>query len=189
MKQLLELLLLILIGTDITSTQIYERQQQALAEAAEKAKNAAKIATPTNPAPTNTPESTPIEAPTDSTKSTPGALEQFEIVGLNLDLTISLVLTIIFALAYFYRFQTRTVFDLIVGGCFELVTKLQKETLPLVRQYFLMPISYTFMVILGSNLAGLIPYAFTATSSFVVAFYNSASNFIMINLICVLQHR
>jgi len=179
MKELLGILILIFIGTDITNGQERDRQRQA---AAEKAKNIL-----TNPQPTSTPN--PESIPTDSTKSTPGALEQFEIVGLNLDLTIALVLSIIFTLAYFYRFQTRTVFDLIVGGCFELVTKLQKETLPLVRQYFLMPISYTFVVILGSNLAGLIPYAFTATSSFVVAFYNSASNFIMINLICVLQHR
>lgn len=50
-------------------------------------------------------------------------------------------------------------------------------------------ISVIFVFVLFSNLIGLIPYSFTATSHLIVTFTLSFSIFIGINLICIQRHR
>lgn len=50
-------------------------------------------------------------------------------------------------------------------------------------------ISVVFTFVLFSNLIGLIPYSFTATSHLIVTFSLSFSIFIGINIICVQRHR
>ena len=50
-------------------------------------------------------------------------------------------------------------------------------------------ISVVFTFVLFSNLIGLIPYSFTATSHLIVTFSLSFSIFIGINIICIQRHR
>lgn len=50
-------------------------------------------------------------------------------------------------------------------------------------------ISVVFTFVLFSNLIGLIPYSFTATSHLIVTFSLSLSIFIGINIICIQTHR
>ena len=50
-------------------------------------------------------------------------------------------------------------------------------------------ISVIFTFVLFSNLIGLIPYSFTATSHLIVTFTLSFSIFIGINIICIQKHR
>jgi ATP synthase subunit 6 len=50
-------------------------------------------------------------------------------------------------------------------------------------------ISVVFTFVLFSNLIGLIPYSFTATSHLIVTFSLSFSIFIGINIICIQTHR
>ena len=56
------------------------------------------------------------------------------------------------------------------------------------QQYFAV-IFFLFSMIATMNMVGLIPYAFTATSGFIVTFFLSAMHFIGILIIGVVRHR
>jgi F-type H+-transporting ATPase subunit a len=69
-----------------------------------------------------------------------------------------------------------------------MVANLAESNIRLTKQVYFPLLFYIFMLILVSNLVGMIPFSYTVTSSFIFTFYLSLALFIGINLIGIYQH-
>ncbi len=129
-------------------------------------------------------------------------LEQFEIVRLTwqslacshiiTNFTIVLALNsffISFFLSFFFKETAYNIWTFILKNIYEIVKSIVKNNTTLARYQYFSVLFYLFIFILVSNLAGLIPYSFTLTSSFIVTFFLASTHFIGINLIGVFQQK
>lgn len=134
-------------------------------------------------------------------------LDQFEIfslffywAGINMPVGTSVVtnLTVILLFNVFLiRLMFSAVFDrgnfnvweFIMREIYDLVKSIVKSNTSLKRNQYFSILFYLFIFILVSNLVGLIPYSFTATSSFVITFFLALSYFIGINIVGIFQQQ
>jgi ATP synthase subunit 6 len=129
-------------------------------------------------------------------------LEQFEILGfggshsgfstLFSNLSIFMLLNAILLTAFLklvYNRGTFNIWDLLLTSIYGLVKGILKSNINLKRSQYFSILFFLFTFIFLANLTGLIPYSFTATSSFVITFFLASTHFIGINLIGVTQHR
>lgn len=77
----------------------------------------------------------------------------------------------------------------IVNTLCTLVKSIVEENLNIKKQQYFTVILYLFFTILITNLIGLVPFAFTVTSSFGVTFFIALTHFIGVNLIGTTRHR
>ncbi len=107
-------------------------------------------------------------------------------------------LTIILLLNVFLiRLMFSTIFDrgnfnvweFLMREIYDLVKSIVKSNTSLKRNQYFSILFFLFIFILVSNLVGLIPYSFTATSSFVITFFLALSYFIGINIIGIFEHK
>jgi ATP synthase subunit 6 len=130
-------------------------------------------------------------------------LEQFDVIQLfpsisyaltNLTLILFLNLGIFAFLIYstIYPNQTHSTSPSVVSdlirGIYDMVANLAESNIRLTKQVYFPLLFYIFMLILVSNLVGMIPFSYTVTSSFIFTFYLSLALFIGINLIGIYQH-
>ena len=71
---------------------------------------------------------------------------------------------------------------------YQMVADISSGNIRLHKQVHFPLLFYLFMFIVISNLVGLIPYAFTITSSFAVTFFLSLGLFLGINILSFYQH-
>jgi len=134
-------------------------------------------------------------------------LDQFELLalffywsGINMPVGASVItnLTIILLLNVFLiRLMFSTIFDrgnfnvweFLMREIYDLVKSIVKSNTSLKRNQYFSILFFLFIFILVSNLVGLIPYSFTATSSFVITFFLALSYFIGINIIGIFEHK
>jgi F-type H+-transporting ATPase subunit a len=64
-----------------------------------------------------------------------------------------------------------------------------KENLAISKQQYFSVIFYLFLTLFFANLVGMLPFAFTITSSFVVTFFLALTHFVAINLIAAVRHQ
>jgi F-type H+-transporting ATPase subunit a len=107
----------------------------------------------------------------------------------NLSLILFFVLTFLAFFGLIYIQVGYTNVHYFFEGTFKLVKNILRENLNIKKQQYFAIVFYLFLVILLSNLVGLIPYSFTITSSFIVTFFIALTHFIGINLIGVVQHQ
>ena len=140
-------------------------------------------------------------------------LEQFELISLlpmtflNFDFSITNLLIINFimlmffiTLVYFIGFNIKNLdnksfylvpnsWQIFVETLYDVVSQLLFDNINLEGEKYFPYISMIFLYILFSNLIGLIPYSFTATSHIVVTFTLSFSIFIGVNIIGFQKHK
>jgi len=130
-------------------------------------------------------------------------LEQFDVIQLfpsisyaltNLTLILLLNLLICGFLIYatIYPNQTHSTSPSIIAdlvrNIYEMLANLAESNIRLSKQVYFPILFYLFMLILVSNLVGMIPFSYTVTSSFIFTFYLALALFIGINLIGIYQH-
>jgi ATP synthase subunit 6 len=130
-------------------------------------------------------------------------LEQFDVIQLFPSISFALTnLTLILALnflilgfliyATIYPNQTHSTSPSVVGdlvrNIYEMLANLAESNIRLSKQVYFPILFYIFMLILISNLVGMIPFSYTVTSSFIFTFYLALALFTGINLIGVYQH-
>jgi ATP synthase subunit 6 len=123
-------------------------------------------------------------------------LEQFDVLSLlptgsltNLWLLLALNFVLMEIALGLYTVNVRTNYDFVLRALYQLVRGVVKENLYIRKQQYFSVIFYLFLTILLANLAGMIPFSFTITSSFVVTFFLAATHFIGINHIAVVKHQ
>lgn len=124
-------------------------------------------------------------------------LEQFEVVpfiGTSLAITnLSLVFIVLIVIFFYwfsiYDFRIRTRYDFLLNFFYNLVFSITRENLYIRKQQYFSVLFYLFLVILGANLIGMLPYSFTSTSSFVVTFFIALMHFIAINHLAAVTHK
>jgi len=115
-------------------------------------------------------------------------LEQFELTDIFgvLNTSSILVLVIITSLTILRSFELDTLMISVVGNIVNTLTsvlsKLALESLNMAKQYYVLQLIFLFQAIFLLNLSGLIPFAFTVTSSFITTFLLAAMYFIFINI-------
>lgn len=126
-------------------------------------------------------------------------LEQFEVVPVLISNDIirlnSLAITwsagvVILALVFgkyshnlYTKYQART------KALYRLVKSVAQENLYITKQQYFRPIIFLFATILVLNLIGLLPFAFTVTSSFAVTLFLATTHFTGVNLIGITGQR
>ena len=130
-------------------------------------------------------------------------LEQFDVIQLfpsisyaltNLTLILFLNLLIFGFLIYatIYPNQSHSTSPSVVGdlvrNVYEMLATLAESNIRLSKQVYFPILFYIFLLILISNLVGMIPFSYTVTSSFVFTFYIALALFTGINLIGIYQH-
>src|SRR5260370_4443 len=130
-------------------------------------------------------------------------LEQFDVIqllpsisysltNLTLILLMNLLLFGFLVYATTYPNQTHSTSPSIVGdlvrNIYEMIANLAESNIRLSKQVYFPILFYIFMLILVSNLVGMIPFSYTVTSSFVFTFYIALALFTGINLIGIYQH-
>lgn len=93
------------------------------------------------------------------------------------------ILLILHLVLYSAIWKEYTKLQAIVGAVKNIVTNILKENLPLKNQPYFAIIFFLFLNILACNLVGLLPFAYTITSSFIVTAQFSMMHFFGINLI------
>ena len=140
-------------------------------------------------------------------------LEQFELISLlpitflNFDFSITnlliiniIVLILFIFVVYFLCLNTSDLnnksfylvpnsWQVFVETLYDVVSQLLFDNINLEGEKYFPYISMIFLYILFSNLIGLIPYSFTATSHIVVTFSLSFSIFIGVNIIGFQKHK
>ena len=124
-------------------------------------------------------------------------LEQFEVLALpligagltNLSLLLALNITIMFLWFGTYTTQISNNYDFTLRTLYYLVRAMLKENLYIKKQQYFTVLFYLFFTILLANLAGMIPYSFTITSSFIVTFFLALAHFVGINFLAVFKHQ
>jgi ATP synthase subunit 6 len=77
----------------------------------------------------------------------------------------------------------------ILRSLYNLVCSILRENLSIYKQQYFTVLFYLFGVLLLANLVGLLPYSFTATSSFVVTLFLALTHFLGVNIIGVTRHQ
>lgn len=140
-------------------------------------------------------------------------LEQFQIVSLfsiklfSFDFSITNLVLVNFLVLFFFIFivvsfssngnrleETSFFFipntwQVLVEVIYEASSQLLFDNINIEGEKYFPFISVIFSFILFSNLIGLVPYSFTATSHLIVTFTLSLSIFIGINIICIKRHK
>lgn len=122
-------------------------------------------------------------------------LEQFEVLTLfcrsfnNLVLLWFFILLVIFIVLIVFMQPIKSVYGYISSKLYYLVTSVVKENLYMAKQQYFIAFFYLFLVILISNMFGLVPYSYTVTSSFIVTFFLAFAYFTGCNLIAFIEHR
>lgn len=140
-------------------------------------------------------------------------LEQFQIISLfsiklfcfdlsitNLVLVNLLVLMFFSSIVFFFSSNTNylaessfffipNTWQVLVEALYETSSQLLFDNINIDGEKYFPFISVLFTFVLFSNLIGLIPYSFTATSHLIVTFTLSLSIFIGINIICIQRHK
>lgn len=115
-------------------------------------------------------------------------LEQFEILSASILLNVDIIvffLTFISCLllnTLQEDWRRESIVTNIVYAIFKLVATLSRENLNLVRQYYIGNFLFLFQIVFLMNFTGLIPYAYTMTSSFIVTFMIAFTYFNALNL-------
>ena len=105
----------------------------------------------------------------------------FKLVSIAIFLTLTLfVINFLFKIS---RLKKSTDIDIIISSNKTLVANILKENLPLYVQTYFAIIFFLFLNIFLNNSVGLLPYAFTTTSSVMVTANLSLMHFIGINII------
>jgi ATP synthase subunit 6 len=130
-------------------------------------------------------------------------LEQFDVIqlfpsisyaltNLTFILFFNLLLFGFLLYATIYPNQTHSTSPSVVGdlvrNVYEMLANLAESNIRLTKQVYFPILFYIFMLIIISNLVGMIPFSYTVTSSFIFTFYLALALFIGINLIGVYQH-
>ena len=68
---------------------------------------------------------------------------------------------------------------------FSFIENIANANILLSKQFFIIIYYFAFLLILGANIIGLIPFSFTITSSFVITFSFSLVLFILINILAI----
>lgn len=110
----------------------------------------------------------------------------FSIVGIkitNLALNFLFVTFCIFLLIYnnchkIYVFNNKYI---LVSNIYNFLKEIFKENVNIKKPYLFPYVFFIFLIILISNLLGLVPFSFTVTSSIIFTFFFSLSSFININ--------
>jgi ATP synthase subunit 6 len=101
------------------------------------------------------------------------------------------IIFILFIFFYLFLFQVSkktsisqnlNFFSFIRTQLFELTQTVVKNNVSLKQQYWFVILFFSFTLIIGLNIIGLIPYTFTLTSSFALTFFYSLIVFIIINI-------
>jgi len=79
--------------------------------------------------------------------------------------------------------------DFVTRAIYQLVRSIVRENLYIRKQQYFTALFYLFNRLLLANLIGLLPFSFTATSSFVVTLFLALTHFVGVNLIGRTQHR
>jgi F0F1-type ATP synthase membrane subunit a len=126
-------------------------------------------------------------------------LEQFEVVSVlslggvnvfnNLSLTFLLNLVLIATLLGSYDLNMTNNYAFATRSIYKLVQSMVKENLYIKKQQYFAVLFYLFLTLLFANLVGLLPYAFTITSSFVVTLFISILHFVAVNIVGGHRHR
>jgi len=93
------------------------------------------------------------------------------------------------ALLGMFSVQIENTYDYTIKSLYQLVRSIVKENLAVLKQQYFAVLFYLFLTILLANMAGMIPFSFTVTSSFVVTLLLSSTHFIAINVIGAVRHR
>ena len=126
-------------------------------------------------------------------------LEQFEVVSVvslrgtvflnNLTLTWGFVVLVFASALATFSHNLVTNFDFVTGSLYALVKSIVQENLYIKNQQYFTVIFYLFSTLLVANLIGLLPFAFTITSSFGITFFLALTHFTGVNLIGATSHR
>jgi len=68
---------------------------------------------------------------------------------------------------------------------FGFIENIANSNITLTKQFFLILYHFAFLIILGSNIIGLVPFSFTITSSFIITFSFPFIYFIVINIFAI----
>jgi ATP synthase subunit 6 len=136
------------------------------------------------------PQSVPCPRPGKAFIPIADPLEQFDVLPLldfahftNLSFVLLLNLILMGLLLCAFNPSGRTAYDFMLRNIYQLVRSIARENIYIRKQQYFAILFYLFGTLLLANLAGLIPYSFTVTSSFVVTFFLALSHFVGINLI------
>lgn len=134
-------------------------------------------------------------------------LDQFEIVVLSCywsglmmpvgpavitNLTVILLLNVFFfrlLFAAIFDRGTFNVWEFFLCAIYDLVKSILRSNTSLKRNQYFALFFFLFCYIFTANMVGLIPYSFTATSSFVITFFLALSYFIGINILSVFKNK
>jgi len=81
------------------------------------------------------------------------------------------------------------VWEFLLIEIYDLVKSIVRSNTALKRNQYFSLFFFLFCYILTANMVGLIPYSFTATSSFVITFFIALSYFIGINIISIFKNK
>ena len=81
------------------------------------------------------------------------------------------------------------VWEFLLIAIYDLVKSIVRSNTSLKRHQYFSLFFFLFCYILTANMVGLIPYSFTATSSFVITFFLALSYFIGINIISIFKNK
>jgi len=116
-------------------------------------------------------------------------LEQFEVTEISngvLNTSLILCALAVFStfILYFFNLDSlvKSVIANIINTLTSVLSKLALESLNMTKQYYILQLMFLFQAIFLLNLTGLIPFAFTVTSSFITTFLLAAMYFIFINI-------
>jgi len=116
----------------------------------------------------------------------------FALTNLTFILLLNLLLFGFLIYATIYPHQSHSTASSVVGDLirqiYEMVANLAASNIRLTNQVYFPLLFYIFMLILVSNLVGMIPFSYTVTSSFIFTFYLALALFTGINLIGIHQH-
>jgi len=124
-------------------------------------------------------------------------LEQFDVLSivnigalsLNNITTFLALNMLVFGLAVAsVRFQMKTVLELVIEQLYDLLVSIVRGNLYIQKQQFFAVLFVLFMTILVSNVVGMIPYAYTITSSFILTLFLSFMHFLGVNHVAITKH-
>jgi F0F1-type ATP synthase membrane subunit a len=126
----------------------------------------------------------------------PDPLEQFDVLTLpvigggttNLSLILALNVLIMYVWFANYNSQVNTTYDFSLRSLYTLVRSMVRENLYIAKQQYFTALFYLFFTLLLANLVGMVPYSFTATSSFIVTFFLALTYFLAINHLAIVKH-
>lgn len=114
-------------------------------------------------------------------------IDWFSIEGVKFtNLAVNFLFVIIFIFILFYNSSNKIYASqnkkIILNDIYNFIKGIFKENINTNKPYIFPYIFFVFLIILFSNLLGLVPFSFTITSSIIFTFFFSISSFININI-------